>query len=373
MRAAPGRGASANRPFTGRWTRRLTLSLIVVAFVVGAPMTGLVLVGARSDSSLAGVTFDAAPVMAAPVARDITDEKVVKVVPSWAPGVSLLAPAWSGLVTSVAAKPGAELKSGDEVATISGVRRVAFASAQPFYRPIASGDEGEDVAELHRLLVAMGALDQEPADPAVATFATTVGIRALAKSLGVAGTVSTFDPGWVVWLPSDPFPLGSLKLQVGQPAPPAGTAIGEAQASLTAASVASLNQEPLSLDPGAAWVLTVGKTTVDIDPATLTVSKEGLAALAPALPPPSNDPNNSATGTIRRKTALHTLGIAATAIQSNSAGALCAWVADGTSYRAVAVKIASSRAGVTNVSEGLTGDSQVLVNPAAVMEHPECP
>ena len=253
------------------------------------------------------------------------------------------------------------------------MRRVAFASAQPFYRQIASGDEGEDVAELHRLLVATGALDEEPADPTAATFATTMAIRALAASLGVTGTTSTFDPGWVVWLPSDPFPLGSLKLQVGQTAPPAGAAIGEAQSALTGAAIASLNQEPLTLDPSAAWVLTVGKTTVDIDPATLTVSKEGLAALAPALPAPSNDPNSSATGTIRRKTALHTLGIAATAIQSNSAGALCAWVADGSSYRAVAVKIASSRAGVTNVSEGVTADSQVLVNPAAVLDHPECP
>ena len=89
------------------------------AGVLVAGTAVLLAVRTRSDSSLAGVTFDAAPVLAAPVPRDITDEKAVKVLPTWAPGVSLLAPAWSGLVTSVAAKPGTELKSGDEVATIS--------------------------------------------------------------------------------------------------------------------------------------------------------------------------------------------------------------------------------------------------------------
>ena len=86
------------------WRRTAVAGAVVV--VVALPAGALLGLRARPDSSIAAVTFDAAAVVAAPVPRDITDEKAVKVLPTWAPGVSLLAPAWSGLVTSVSAKAG---------------------------------------------------------------------------------------------------------------------------------------------------------------------------------------------------------------------------------------------------------------------------
>lgn len=73
--------------------------MIVVA--VGLPLAALAFARADSGNELPGVTFNAAPVLAAPVPRDIADDKAVKVIPTWAPGVSLLAPAWTGLVTAV--------------------------------------------------------------------------------------------------------------------------------------------------------------------------------------------------------------------------------------------------------------------------------
>lgn len=60
----------------------------------------------------------------------------------------------------------------------------------------------------------------------------------------------------------------------------------------------------------------------------------------------------------------------ATAIQANGAGVLCAWVVEGTGYRAVTVTVAGSRAGVTNVATGLLPSDQVLANPATGLMHP---
>lgn len=351
----------------------------LIAALVLLPLAALAILRLRPDDTLAGVTFDAAPVLAAPSARDITDEKPVRITPTWEKGPTLSAPAWSGLVLAVQAKPGATLKSGDPVALIAGIQRLAFASDQPFYRPIASGDTGADVAALHRLLQLTGFLKTPPSDPQTANFATTTAIRALAASLGLPGTVSTFDPAWVVWLPVDPFPLGTLDLHVGGMAPSPGSVFGAAQPVLTAAAIAPLNQEPLSLDPSAAWVLTVGATTVDVDPATLAVKPDALAALAKALPATTDAPSApaagppSASGSVRRKTPLHTLGVPSAAVQANAAGALCVWVADGKSYTAMPVKLASARAGVSNVSSGIDASAQVLVNPSAALEHPQCP
>ncbi|MBI2766793.1 MAG: hypothetical protein HYX53_12910 [Chloroflexi bacterium] len=345
-------------------------AIVVAGVVLGVPLGLLWWLRTGAEDTLAGVTFDAAPVFAAPTPREITDEKPVKLTPAWAKGQPLSAPAWAGVVTAVAAQPDGSLTSGDTVASVAGVSRLAFASAQPFYRPIAVGAEGADVAELHRLLLMKGFLKSAPTDPSVATQATATATRALAAALGVAPVTSVFDPGWVVWLPVDPFPVGSVDLQVGRPAPPAGASIATAQSSLTTATIAPLNQEALALDGAAEWQVEIGGGTFAMAPGgSLSVSPNALPALAKALKPDAE----SATGTVRRKSPLLVLGVASTAIQSNRRGDLCAWVADGRAYRAVAVKVASARAGVTNVTDGLAPGAQVLVNPAAVLERPECP
>jgi hypothetical protein len=361
--------------------RRFTPIALLFA-IVALPLLALAVLRLRPDDTLAGVTFDAMPVLQQPTPREITDEKPVRITPTWEKGPVLSAPAWSGLVLSVQAQPNTALKSGDRIALIAGIQRLAFASDQPFYRPIASGESGPDVAALHRLLQLTGSMTSVPSNPEQADFATTVAIRQLASTLGLPGTVSTFDPAWVVWLPADPFPLGTLDLHAGGMAPPAGAALGAAQPVLTGAAVAPLNQEPLTLDSAAEWVLTVGQTTVDVSPTALAVDPKALASLAAALPPTTQSAPaagatganpSSASGTIRRKTALQVLAVPSQAVQSNLSGALCVWIADGTSYAARPVKLASARAGVSNVSGGIDAHAQVLVNPSAVLERPQCP
>ncbi len=344
-------------------------TLTAFAVVVVVPLAVLALVRVGSDDSLAGVTVNAEPVFTSVTPREITDAKPAKLTLAWAKGDELVAPAWSGIVTNVAASVGTLLKPGDPIATISGVERIGFASDRPFYRPISSGDSGPDVEALHALLQKTGFLQTAPTDATTATFATTSAVRKLATSLGVQPTTGTFDPGWVVWLPADPFPLGSLELQVGRPAPPPGTVIGSARSMLTGATLASFTQEPLTLDPAVAWVAVVDGKSFEVDPIAAAVAPGALSALGEAV----KQGAETASAIVQRSQPLHALAVPSTAVQVNEAGTLCVWIADGKSYRASTVKAPSARAGVTNITEGLTADARVLANPAAVVEHPACP
>jgi len=78
---------------------KMILGVLVAVFLL--PLAILLILRANSHDTLAGVTFDAAPVLAAPTPRDVTDETPVKVTPTWAKGDSLFAPGWSGIVTAV--------------------------------------------------------------------------------------------------------------------------------------------------------------------------------------------------------------------------------------------------------------------------------
>ena len=346
--------------------RAATLALLALLAV---PLAVLAVLRLGSSDTLAGVTFDTSPVLATGTAREVLDAKPVSVALTWQKGAELAAPSWSGMVTGVSAKPGRPLKSGDTIATVDGIERVAFASDTPFYRPISSGMRGSDVATLHQMLHALGLLDSVPSNPDVANFTTTQAIRAFETQIGIDEPSGTFDPGWVVWLPANPFPLGSLGLAVGHPAPPAGTSIGAAVPVLLGATATSNDPAGLSLDPSVAWVLAVGGKTFRIDPGTASVTKDDLTALAAVAPPDAQ----TTTGAIQRAQALHAVAIPSTAVMSGAAGQLCVWLPAGGVYTARAVTLSGAQAGVTNVTTGLQPGEQLLVNPGDVLKQPQCP
>jgi hypothetical protein len=325
-----------------------------------------------TDDDLGQVTFDAEPVVVVPTPREVRDLQHATVAMMWHERLVVRAPGWSGTVTAVYVEAGAGLTQGQRVLAIDGVDRVAFASATPFYRQLESGDRGPDVAALQELLLATGFIDAVPADAEFLSFATSLAVGAFNESLG-AGDSRVFDPATVVWLPYAPFVVESLDLEVGAPAPGPGSVIASGPATLVSATFEAQNPaEPIVLDPGVSYVLVKGDQRWPFDTTTMSLSEDGLAAFGKLVEPLAEQTD----AVVERETPLETLAVPSTAIVANAAGDLCAWISDaaaGTGYRSVAVTLAGSQAGVTNVASGVAPTDQVLANPSDVLEEWACP
>jgi hypothetical protein len=342
------------------------VKLAVAALLFALPLAVVVFLATRDDSLTSHPS--SSPLIASPTPRTVTDERQLRIVTTVIPGPEIAAGAARGTVTSVRAKAGDTVADGAGLYQVDGVERVGFASSLPFYRPIASGAEGEDVAELQRLLVLKGALDALPANPRVATFATGQAIADFAESLGAART-TTFDPAWVVFLPARDLVIESIDLRVGQQAPAQGTVIIKTPGKVTSGKLASTNQEPLTFAPGVAYVAVVDEQELGVDTAAQSIAATDLARLRA----PKETERDGIPVTTRRKTPLQALAVPSSAVMTNEKGALCLWLPDGKSYRAVTVTVAGARAGVTNIASGLGAEEKVLSNPAQVLKEPQCP
>lgn len=372
-------GARSSRSFPGRGAA-LLLGLIA------APIIFLVALRMGSTDSLPGVTFDAAPVLTKATARQVSGAQPVTITPTWDQGKDLYAPPWSGMVTAIYAAASKPLASGDRVAAIDAIDRIAYATKTPFYRAITSGDTGPDVEALNQMLLGLGYIDALPSEPTRATYATSIGIQDMAKALGVPTTTTTFDPAWVVWLPASPFPVASLNLVVGQQAPALGATIASGQSTLASATLAAANQGTLELDPSARWVVVVNDKSFAVDASKQAVATDALADLAAVLPQPSSSDSSSAnigrggpgganttSGIVQRATPLDAAAIPSTAVMTGEKGQLCAWIPNGKEYRAVNVAVADARAGITDVTGGIEPGQQLLANPGQVLAAPQCP
>lgn len=345
---------------------RLGWTLVVV--LLALPLGVLAVLRFGTSGSIDAASNDVQPLLTAPTVRRVTDEKRVAARVTLADGLALRAPTWRGTVGTL--RPGEALRSGDAVAVIDGVRRVALATPDPLYRALAAGDSGPDVEQLNRALLALGYLKAAPANIDQYLFPTVLAVRAWASELGLRQPDGSFDPGWVVWLPKDPFPLGEWSLEAGAPAPAAGTIIAREPVRVTAAALVSQNPaEPLVLDPAVAWTFVSGEVALPVDAAALAIAPASAAALS-ALVKAGRD---QVDGIVRRAQPLDALAVPSTAVQVGADGALCVWLSDGAGYRAAPVRVAGARAGVTNVVSGLSAGDSVLANPAAVLEDPSCP
>ncbi len=64
-------------------------------------------------------------------------------------------------------------------------------------------------------------------------------VNAFGATLGVRSPGGVFDPGWVVWLPVEPFEVVSVDVRLGGPAPGPGSVLLAGPAALAAVSVMS--------------------------------------------------------------------------------------------------------------------------------------
>lgn len=333
--------------------------------VPAAFLAGLVVSSDRLDD-----IGDPPQALVAAVAETQFDESTgVTVALEWTGGPALLAPQWSGTVGAVQAAPGGVLASGDPVATIGGVQRLAIATPQPFHRPLARRDTGIDVAWLQDVLVDLGHLPAPTPDPELLDADVLAAVRALAADLGVRGRVDAFDPGWFVWLPDEPFALDQVTLVVAGQAPSAGAEVATGPPVLRDVAVQPLEGGALRLTPGTSYELVIGDEAYPLDPTTSGLGQDALAGLAQHMAPLLE----STSGTVRRADPVAVWAIPAAAIQAGADGRLCIWTDNGTGFESLPVQVFTGTAGVTLVEPAGVPPPRLLTNPADVLQEPACP
>lgn len=288
---------------------------------------------------------------------------------TWVDGPVAFSPSWSGTVTSVAVQPsGIPVRSGDNLVQVDGVWRVAALTLTPFYRPLEPGSRGSDVAALNAFLRDLGF---KAGDGETWSRSTTQGVAQLAERVG-AGRASGFDPGWVVWIPSQEFIVASVEAETGAPAPSNGEPI---LLSAPVASNASIRDDGGGLESitGDDWIIEVGDVSVPYsgDPSH-AVGDPSSTLLGMTR---SDEPVDA---TLRRSTALPVVQVPPSALVSAGGGRYCVWSVEEadsprTEWKVSSVEIVGGELGVTLVSdEGIAGKF-VVGNPNELgLDEVEC-
>lgn len=336
---------------------------ITVLVLIAVPAAVTVWWRVQIPDRLAELTPTPQPVTVTLETHETTRQTPVSVQLTWGSPSSLAAPAWTGTVRAVFVTVGQALRSGDQVAVVDEVTRIAWHTDRPFFRILSSGATGDDVADLQRLLASMG-FSLGEADGRFGP-ATASAVKAFAAELGVPSPSGDFDPGWIIWLPHEVFQIATIPLVVGTPAPPAGTPVAATAKPLTAIKVLSTDQQTLSLDP--TLTLSVADQEFVAERSGALTSAD-LAILAGLV----EEGTESIEGIVRLTYAEPAIQVPVSAVMTNPDAATCVWVSDQDSYTARAVTIVDGGPSVVDVS-GVEAGREVLVNPAETLDDPSCP
>ncbi|MCO6502693.1 MAG: peptidoglycan-binding protein [Acidimicrobiales bacterium] len=344
-------------------SRRGVALIVVVAALLILPVMVLAWLRLRTEDQLAELEPSPMPVVV--IAAEVEVNRAQQVILTLhldAPVV--VAPLWSGIVTDAAVAPGELVTTGDRLIRVDGVDRIAAATDFPFWRPLDRGATGDDVSQLQILLSRLGYY-LGPVD-GVFTSSMVASVNAFATDLGVTRPEGVFDPGWVIWLPFEPFQVATLVATVGGPAPSPGLALLEGSASITEVDITTPEGRAAILD--GEWILELGNDELTIVDGEFT--DESIAELAALA---IDHGETEFAGRIRLANPERVLEVPATAVTSNQAGALCVWVPDGAGYVARKVTLGGGRVARVEIVSGLTPGDQVLANPTEILDSPVCP
>lgn len=335
---------------------------IAIVVLVVVPAAGLVWVQSQTADRL--VELEPEPVaLVIPVEERLDESQVaVSILGTWGESVGVVAPDWFGTVSGVSVQVGSEVASGDVVALIGGIDRMAWLSDAAFWRPLVVRDSGDDVAELQSMLTGLGFFEGEV--DGVFGRDLEVSVKAWEASIGVVRPTGRFEPGYVVWFPEPEILVASVGLVNGAPAPGAGSVVLESAVPLSAVTL--IDQDGRTVAPEGVWVLQVDDVQVEMVDGV--VSPDGLEALGLVLDPEGNP----SSGRIRIAEPTLEITIPATAVVAAADGSLCVYVPAGAEYEIRVITVGSGRVSTVDVSSGLAAGDEVLANPADMFDAPVC-
>lgn len=331
--------------------------------LVLAPIVFLGWLRLRAEDRLSEISPPTVAVVAEVQEVIVDDLEAVNLVLSWSSAPELIAPAWQGTVTTLSVSPGDVLVTGDSIIGVNGVNRIAAATENPFWRPLSRDNRGPDVEQLEELLLSLGHYGGTADGRYDAALA--ISVDALAKTLGVLQPDSTFDPSWIIWLPSDPFPVATVEAGVGRPAPSSGTVFLTGHSTIAQISFFDSDGESLPLDGD--WLVNIaGRDYTAIDGA---LTQQSLHELARRI----SSEVTELSGRVRRAQPVRAIAIPTTAVASNRDGTECVWVPVGSEFAARSVTIDGGQVGSVFVADGLSSSDSVLLNPFEYLANPICP
>jgi hypothetical protein len=350
---------------TVRSSQIIAWTLLTLGIV--APVAGTAVVLIAVPDNLASVTPAPSPVTSPVITTPNYRAQQVRADLTWSKGVGLRAPGWQGIVTALDTRTGKVITTGDPVISVNGITRIALYSVEPFYAPIGPGSVGPDVVYLRKALAPLGLGDVGSGDVFDAPLEAVVTKLAQRLDPGVPITSPvTFDPNWVVFMPTQSLTVAHVVATVGLSAPSPGSYVIQAATTL----------EPFRLDvsspPASASgyeLLTSGGVSVPVAAGFQVTAPQSLAKVATAVGVNAT----SLTGTLRLMKPIVLPTVPNTAVVTGQTGVNCVFTPRGGHFVAHIVHTVGGLPGETEVTGLPPSISKVLVNPAAARPDLSCP
>lgn len=344
---------------------------LVVLALFALPAFGVVLLVLSIETTPSELLIHSEPVLAEPTLRVREGRTDAYLALELGATPLLLAGQQSGVVTSVHARQGDALRSGDLVFSIDLVEIRAIAADAPFHRMLSIGSRGPDVEQLERFLIDQGHFAAQPDN--IFDRDTAVAVRLYEESIGVERPTGIFDPGVVLWIPSEPFHVRNLLVRPGQPAPGLGQVVTEGVARVLSAGLIGVDgagltlEEPMVLEFEGRAIGTVHHDALP-DHVVLEILSSN------PVDPGVADGEVRLPVALRLETPLEVLVVASSAVMVDAGGQrTCVWVTlDSGGFEPAPVTVVGGTLGVTDILGEIRG-RRVLVNPLEILQSASCP
>lgn len=295
-------------------------------------------------------------------AAEIRDQRPAELELTWVEGNPVRAPELAGLVTHVEVEPGNAIRSGTWLLEVSGVRRVGYVGARPFWRPVTATSSRAEINQLAELLVDMGYL-AEGTDQ----FSGTVrrAVEQLEIDAGIAPT-GEFDPSMGIWLGTeDPVVVHTIDVSVGQPFPSPGEPIFHRRPSLATAQVmpGDTGGSGALVNPVAGErVFVLDGEAFEFDTTLNGVAAEALPSLAEAIDPAQT----TIAGTTQLAEELVAQTVPVSAVVVIDSGKACVLLSEPRSApldeRVRRVDVVASDGGIAQLTPDLEPETHVVAS-----------
>lgn len=343
--------------------RSARLRWVVVAVLLVAVGMVVVVLAARRDAD--GGDAELAPTVT-PIRRSLVEAVVTHGNVAFPPTPDAVVTG-GGTVTRLLVRPGDVIEPGDAIAEVNGRPVVAVAGEQAFWRSLAIGAEGGDVAFLESILVDTGHLP-EPADTAF-TQATANALTGWQADHGYTipdGSFELNDMISAAW----PARVGQVAAELGTPVPPGGVLLH--LTSTTPAVVAALLPSdrtrveaglPVDVTVGATGAVQRGRLEVVADtPISTDDAERAYAVTISGLDLGGVPEGAEVTVSIVLREVRDVLAVPVAAIVSDDGGGPAVVVVDsGGGQQLTPVKLGIAQGAYVEVVDGLDGDERIRV------------